>query len=388
MENLLIRNTRLLVIFISLGLLISCWGCDGDGPTEPKNPPTITSFTADPANISPGDSTLLSYQVSGADSVKLFPDGIKLANAATGSLYVKPTQLTEYILVAYNKNGQASDSVTVIVASLVVLNGYYYKGEMGSDVLTPPIALQALEVGSVPSQDTWIFASVIEGDGTLAADSVQPGADDTAYIEYNFDGSLGHAVIRTWIKDIDTADLYLRAATIIPGDNFQGQYALYRDTYALIQEFYGNPAAVVNPEPGSGYLVLDYEPSDSIVFIVGEVGAINGQVSTMDTVYKILITGSQTAETAEGIAVGATYPELFAAYGEPQTSGVYPGYPQDTLLYYDSLGLLFWCNKADTVVNQIDLMAPDTPLSPLVDNPSRRGDLATSENKKYRLLLP
>jgi hypothetical protein len=386
--NLRKINTRLFLIFVFFAFLVSCWGCNGDGPTEPKNPPSITSFTADPPNIAPGDSTLLSYEVKGADSVKLFPDNIKLTDAVSGSLYVKPTQLTQYILIAYNENGQASDTVTVIVASLAVLNGYYYKGEMGSDVLTPPLALQALEAGSGPSQDTWIHASVITGDGTLAADSVQPGADDTAYIEYNFDGSLGHAVIQAWIKDIDTTDLFLRARTIIPGDNFQGQYALYRDTYALIQEFYGNPSAVVNPEPGSGYLVLDYEPTDSIVFLVGEVGAINGQVSAMDTVYRILITGSQTAATAEGIAVGATYPELLAAFGAPQTSGVYPGYPQDTLLYYDSLGLLFWCNKADTVVNQIDMLVPDTPLSPSGDRSIRRNSQATSENIKYRLMLP
>ena len=108
----------------------------------------------------------------------------------------------------------------------------------------------------------------------------------------------------------------------------------------------------------------------------------------MDTVFKILITGSQTAATAEGIAVGATYPELFAAYGAPQTSGQYPSFPQDTLLYYDSLGLLFWCNKSDTVVNQIDLMVPDTPLSPWGDDTSRRTLQATSENRKYRLLPP
>lgn len=373
-----------LIILLTVTTFLAC----NDSPTKPKNPPVIISFTAVPANLSPGDSSLLSYETKGADSLMLFPGNIKLTNPAVGSRYVKPDWATDYILVAYNRYGRDSASVRVNVAVLQVLNGLYYKGEMNSDILSPLLALQVLDAESEPIQDTFIHVDIVEGDGTLSADSVQPGADDTAFVTYNFNGLLGHAVLKVAVPGVDSAEVYLRARTIIPGDLFQGQYILYQDTFGLIQAFNGAPAEVVNPEPGSGYLVLDYETAKGVVFLVGEVGAINGQVSTMDTVFMILITSPVGGTTSEGITVGSTYPELYAAYGAPQTSGSYPSYPGDTILYYDSLGLKFWCNKADTVVNQIDLIVPDTPLKKGGESLNKRNSRISVSDRRYRLILP
>jgi len=107
----------------SAGLLlavitISCSGC-GDDPVEPVDPPRIAEFTVLPVDIMPGDSTLLSYRVVGADSLKLYPDNIRLSPATTGELYVSPPIPTVYGLVGYNKSGKDSASVSVTMTGAV-----------------------------------------------------------------------------------------------------------------------------------------------------------------------------------------------------------------------------------------------------------------------------
>lgn len=462
-----IKNGLIVLLMLALATVIISCG-DDDDPNGPDNPPVISVFQANPIDITPGDSTLLTYRVTEADSVVLFPDGTKLASASNGSVYAKPALPTEYTLVAYNSKGTDSASVvitmnavvpafvsftvdpevipvgdSVLIAwevvradSLVIdngggkstladdskyvkpslntvytgiaynaygtdtavvtvdvpfsfaaLNGQYYKGSMNSSVQDPLMQFQVEDINGAVAHNALIQAEIVEGDGTLSADSFSAGLSDTAFMSYDFDGTLGHAVLRTWVDGLDTTNLFIRARTIIPGEFFQGQYILAQDTYALVQEYYGIPDAVVDPEPGSGYLVLDYESTDSIVFLVFEVGAINGQVSAMDIVFKILITGSQTASTTEGVSVGSTYPELFAAFGAPDSSDWNPSYPFDTLLIYTDLGLTFWCDRADTIVNQIDITFPDSVLgSPGKDNVIRERDATATADRKYKLI--
>ncbi|MFZ5979970.1 MAG: hypothetical protein ACOYVF_05005 [Candidatus Zixiibacteriota bacterium] len=377
------------VLFVfSLSILLTVlYSCGGDDePNGPDKPPVIVSFTASPSNISPDDSTLLSYVVNYADSLKSYPGDLSLDDLDSGSFYEKPTQTTVYTLVAYNSDGVDSARVTVTVASLLILNGLYYKGEMGSDVLTPEIAMQVLGAGSQPLQDIWIKAAIIEGDGTLSADSVQPGSNDTAFLSYNFNGDLGHAVVRAWVENVDTTDLFLRAKTILPGDLFQGQYILYGDTYTTVEALNGSPDVVDNV--GGGILAVVYESTRGAVFLVGEVGAINGQISQMDTVYYIIITSPEGGATSDGLTVGSTYPEMVAALGEPQSSYASDDYPADTILYYDSLGLLFWCNRSDTVVNQVDLLAPNTPLVSLGNDDELTRSISTGKTRRNYKLLP
>ena len=74
--------------------------------------PTIASFTATPSSITAGQSSNLSWSVSGATSLSISP-GI---GAVTGSsLTVSPTTTTTYTLTASNSNGSltASTSITV-----------------------------------------------------------------------------------------------------------------------------------------------------------------------------------------------------------------------------------------------------------------------------------
>jgi len=448
------------------------YSCNGDDPNGPDKPPVISVFQANPVDIVPGDSSLLTYQVSDATSLVLSPVSTNLPSVSSGSVYVSPPVPTEYLMVAYNSDGVDSATVKITMNSVIpifinflaepgyinagdsarisweinrmdslvidngygtkldsigniyvkpsvntvyvgiayndnvadtmtvavdvpvnfsVLNGLFYRGMMNSSVQDPLMQFQAFDLYGQSSQNVWIKAEIVEGDGTLSADSVQPGSNDTASFSYNFDGNLGHAVVRTWVDDLDTTDLFIRAKTIIPGDLFQGQYMLYRDTYATVRALNGDPNVI--DSVGGGILALVYEdtlvPANNkgVVYLVGEVGTVNGQVSLMDTVYYMMITYPIGGTTADGLTVGSTYPEMVASLGTPQSSYASGDFPADTILYYDSLGLLFWCNRSDTVVNQVDLLVPNTVLtSPGNDSDLHRRVSSATASRKYKLI--
>lgn len=104
---------RLLTTIATFSLVvITCSGC-GDDPVEPIQPPSIISFSAQPSDIMPGDSSLVTYEVTEADEVRLLPGNISLTPVSSGELYVSPAIPTSYGLVASNKGGQDSASLTI-----------------------------------------------------------------------------------------------------------------------------------------------------------------------------------------------------------------------------------------------------------------------------------
>lgn len=84
-------------------------------------PPVISSFTATPATIPPGQSSVLNWSVNNATSLSLNPGG-----AVTGtSLNVQPASTTTYTLTAMGPGGstQAQTTVTVLQSSVISLTG-------------------------------------------------------------------------------------------------------------------------------------------------------------------------------------------------------------------------------------------------------------------------
>jgi hypothetical protein len=83
----------------------------GDGPA---GSPVIASFTGTPATIESGQSSTLSWSVTGATTITVTPPG----NTVTGStLTVSPTQNTTYILSATNATGTSTRSFEVKVGA-------------------------------------------------------------------------------------------------------------------------------------------------------------------------------------------------------------------------------------------------------------------------------
>jgi len=98
-----------------LVLLILATGCFYMTASPPGGvqAPTINSFDASPASISPGDTAMLNWEVTGNASVTI-DQGIG-GVALTGSRAVTPAVTTVYTLTATNAGGTASATTQVVV---------------------------------------------------------------------------------------------------------------------------------------------------------------------------------------------------------------------------------------------------------------------------------
>jgi hypothetical protein len=82
-------------------------------PTPGPGLPAITSFTATPSSITSGQSSTLSWSVTGATSLRLNPGNITVTGQTSRS--VSPTSTTTYTLTATNNAGSLARSVMVTV---------------------------------------------------------------------------------------------------------------------------------------------------------------------------------------------------------------------------------------------------------------------------------
>jgi hypothetical protein len=104
--------------------------CTGANPTPTStsvvvtvvSPPTISSFTASPANVVSGGTTQLSWTSSGAQSCSVQGGGQSFPGATSPLTTGKITQPTTFVLTCTNSvNGTASAQVTVGVVPTVTL---------------------------------------------------------------------------------------------------------------------------------------------------------------------------------------------------------------------------------------------------------------------------
>lgn len=76
--------------------------------------PVIHYFTAEPAEILPGQKAILRWDLAGAREAHIFPGG-EAGVVAPGEMEVSPAQTTTYRLVAVNELGTVEARVTVVV---------------------------------------------------------------------------------------------------------------------------------------------------------------------------------------------------------------------------------------------------------------------------------
>jgi len=77
---------------------------------------TIDEFSVNPAEIAPGETSILTWQTSNATSVTLYAPNSQPV-AEDGSLEVSPTSTVDYTLVAYGEGGPISRTATLTVTS-------------------------------------------------------------------------------------------------------------------------------------------------------------------------------------------------------------------------------------------------------------------------------
>jgi hypothetical protein len=103
------------VLLLAVLFLAGCY--PGSPITIPGQLPVIESFNASPANISAGESSSLSWTVSGATSVSI-DQGVGNV-ALTGSRTVAPTNTTVYTMTATNSAGSVTATTEIIVTGTV-----------------------------------------------------------------------------------------------------------------------------------------------------------------------------------------------------------------------------------------------------------------------------
>lgn len=115
------------LIFIGFFIFIILFPYCKKTPTSPeipgKNPPIIKYFTANPNEISYGESFTLSWEVTNATEVEI-DQGIGTVSL-TGSVEVSLQITTTYTLTAINNDGQTTKSVQVkakAVANIIIVN--------------------------------------------------------------------------------------------------------------------------------------------------------------------------------------------------------------------------------------------------------------------------
>jgi hypothetical protein len=107
---------------------ISATGADGKTVTSPVTVtvsgsaiPQIVAFLATPQNLSPGQSTQICWQVTGATSISITP-GVGNNLNANACATVTPANTTTYTLTAINAVGQIQGNLTVNVGLVQILS--------------------------------------------------------------------------------------------------------------------------------------------------------------------------------------------------------------------------------------------------------------------------
>lgn len=137
--------------------------------TKPSAP-RILSFTANPLEIGEGESSTLSWQVTGATEVEISEVG---PQTLQGSTPVSPRTTTTYILTAKNPGGEATASVTITVIPKVVI---------GSFTANPEVTAKPGDVSRLSWTTTGATTVTITGVGPVALNGsadVNPQQDTT-----------------------------------------------------------------------------------------------------------------------------------------------------------------------------------------------------------------
>jgi hypothetical protein len=105
----------LIILAVCVGLL-GCGTSSSNSASGKGSAPTINSFTANPASITSGASSTLTWAATGATTIAVTP-GTFTSTSPSGSTSVNPTATTTYTLTATNASGSATSTAKVTVGA-------------------------------------------------------------------------------------------------------------------------------------------------------------------------------------------------------------------------------------------------------------------------------
>ena len=134
-------------------------------------PPTINSFTADPATIVTGQTATLQWDITGATSISISP-GIGPVSAS-GTRVVIPVTTTTYTLTATNSNGSVNAPATITVPSATTSKPVVTFTASSSNIAVGGASTLQWNVTGATS------VSIDQGIGTVQATGTQPVSPTT-----------------------------------------------------------------------------------------------------------------------------------------------------------------------------------------------------------------
>lgn len=114
MKRRKISYFKFFVLSFTMIILIFMAGCSGISLTEP----IINSFSANPTTITVGESSVLSWSITDANSVTI-DNGVGSVTF-TGNAMVNPVVTTTYALTATNSTGSVTATITVTVNNPII----------------------------------------------------------------------------------------------------------------------------------------------------------------------------------------------------------------------------------------------------------------------------
>src|SRR5699024_3087343 len=182
----------------------------------PEDPPVIV-FDAYPAEIAPGESSLLTWDVAGADTITISPD-IGTVPEKMSSRSVAPASTTTYRLTASNQYGDATARTTVTVTA-------------GDSDGRPVIAGFSAEPEGIELGESSTLTWDVEGATSV---SIHPGIGDV-----NSDDS-------TEVSPSETTPYTLRAANAdgVTARSVTVHVRTDPDSAPLVARFSASPSAV------------------------------------------------------------------------------------------------------------------------------------------------
>ncbi len=366
-------NARLFRVLLAVIALVGfcCWGC-GDDPVEPTAPPRITLFSAQPPDIMPGDSSRLSYQVSGADSVRLFPDAIRLSPATSGEHYVKPPVPTTYGLVAYNEGGKDSASLTITMLGAM-----------------PSIELFDVQPDTILIGDSLdLIWKTVRADSIVIDNSIgKPAEADSGAVRLYPSATTTYTAVARNSIGADTASVTARvevpfAVEAVHGWHYQGEMGggivmpefrfrvLDADAHTLRM-----PLVHFSIVEGDGSLAIDSARPDAGGVILNDYifdgqlgyGLVRALVKDIDTT-EVKVRASVIRLGADGqgqyIRFQDTYADVTALNGQPASHDVDQYVWRNYANYENALGVVV----AITDVNQNEQIEENEPVDKVIVN--------------------
>ncbi len=267
---------------------------------------------------------------------------------------------TVALIIGCDGDDKGNDPV-INANKIIALNGVYYKGTMGSNVLDKKLQFAVTDGQGNYIPDKQIQVHQFDGDGTIPRSIMTDSITGIAELTFGFSGSESTARILLQADDTLRVEIYIRADALIPGGGGQGSYILLTDRYSDVKNYLGD-APSVDIFQDHPIIYANYEDTLGVVVMLYDLD-LDQTVYDTSSVYGVIVNSiyDTKTNTTPPIGIGSTLDELRTAYGTPDE--IFHENPRPaTVVKYISLPAAFYCHwqigMADTLIEEIHFIEP------------------------------